>query len=79
MVGKTGAPAWVGDKLTPNKLVKVNLQHAAALQKRLAALRWVRDNEDSRAETKALARAAEALTQLHQEARAFLGKGKGGD
>jgi hypothetical protein len=65
-----------GDRLAPRKLVRVNVQHATALQKRLSQLRWEKDTEDSRAETKALVRAAEALARLHQEATAFLSKGK---
>jgi hypothetical protein len=65
-----------GDWLTPQKLLQVNVEHAAALKNRLEALRGARDSEDNRAEAKALIEVAATLRQLHNDASAFVSKSK---
>ncbi|MCI0464676.1 MAG: hypothetical protein L0Z62_47740 [Gemmataceae bacterium] len=64
-----------GDRLTPERLLRANVVHAAKLKKELEVL-GRRDGEDVRARTKTLLAAAEQLRILHNEVRAFLDRGK---
>ncbi|MCI0638070.1 MAG: hypothetical protein L0Y72_28030 [Gemmataceae bacterium] len=55
------------DRLTPLKIVQANVSHAAALKRRLDALRR-QDTEDNRLQAKAIAQVADGLRRLHAEA-----------
>ncbi|MCC6417545.1 MAG: hypothetical protein IT429_04785 [Gemmataceae bacterium] len=64
------------DRLTPQKLLRANIDHAKRLRKELEVLRFAADSEDNRARTKVLVRAAEQLQALHPEVHTFLKKDK---
>lgn len=63
------------DRLTPRKLLVVNLSHAANLKKRLDTLKR-QDTEDNRAEARALVGVAQGLMQFHREVASYLGPPK---
>ena len=60
-----------GDKLTVQKLLRVNIGHMTNLKKELDTLKR-RDSEDNRNRRKALVQLSEALLALHNEAAAFV-------
>ncbi|HZZ77506.1 MAG TPA: hypothetical protein VFE62_03245 [Gemmataceae bacterium] len=62
----------VGDKLTLQKLLRVDVTHTVNLKKQLETLRR-RDSEDNRNRTKALVQVSGALLSLHNDAAAFVG------
>jgi tetratricopeptide (TPR) repeat protein len=61
-----------GDRLTPRKLLMVNVVHAANLKKRVAILLKREDSEDSRVEARTITQVIAALRQLHGEVTAYL-------
>ena len=60
-----------GDALTPRKLLRANVVHAANLKNRLGVLKRL-DTEDNRAEAKTIGQVAEDLRRLHAEVAAFV-------
>ncbi len=62
----------VQDRLTPRKVIRANVVHAANLQKELDALKR-QDNEDNRARAKVIAQVIDGLRRLHSEATALAG------
>jgi hypothetical protein len=64
------------DKLTLQKMLRVNVTHTVNLKKQLDTLRRSRDNEDNRNQTKAVVQISEALLSLHNDAAAFVGTRK---
>jgi hypothetical protein len=64
-----------GDKLTPQKLLRVNATHTANLNKQLDSLKR-RDSEDNRDQAKTLVQLSEGLLRLHNEAATFVGPRK---
>ena len=62
----------VGDKLTPRKLLRVNVAHTLNLKKQLEALKK-KDSEDNRNKAKAVVEISARLLALHNEASAFVG------
>lgn len=64
-----------GDKLTLQKMLRVDVGHTANLKKQLDTLNR-RLTEDNRNQARALAAASEALLRLHNEAAAFVGARK---
>jgi hypothetical protein len=64
------------DKLTPQKLLRViNVTHTANLKKQLDTLKR-RDSEDNRNQAKRVVQISGDLLRLHNEASAFVGRGK---
>jgi hypothetical protein len=59
------------DKLTPQKLLRVNVTHTANLKKQLDILKR-RDSEDNRNQAKTVVQISEGLLRLHNEAAGFL-------
>ena len=64
-----------GDKLTLQKLLRVNVTHTVNLKKQLETLKR-RDSEDNRNQAKIVAQISESLLRLHNDAVTFLGKRK---
>jgi uncharacterized protein YoxC len=64
-----------GDKLTLQKMLRVNVTHTANLKKQLDTLKR-RDNEDNRNQAKTVVQISEALLRLHNEAASFVGARK---
>ena len=64
-----------GDKLTLQKMLRVDVAHTVNLKKQLDALKR-RDNEDNRNQAKTVAAISEALLRLHNEAATFVGARK---
>ncbi len=62
-----------GDKLTPRKLLLVNVVHTVNLKKQLDTLKR-RDTEDNRNQAKIVVQISEGLLRLHDDAAAFVGK-----
>jgi hypothetical protein len=65
-----------GDKLTLQKLLRVNVTHTVNLKKQLDTLKRSRDNEDNRNQTKTVVQISEALLSLHNDAATFVGARK---
>src|SRR5207244_12731667 len=63
-----------GDYKTPLKLVLVNINHAAALTKRLEVLRKAPDSDDNRTELNALLQLGPELRALEKDAVAWVAK-----
>jgi tetratricopeptide (TPR) repeat protein len=63
------------DKLTPRKLLRVNVAHTANLKKQLDTLKR-HDSEDNRNQAKTLVQITEELLRLHSEATTLVGAGK---
>ena len=61
-----------GDKLTPQKLLRVNAIHTANLKKQLETLTR-RDTEDNRNQAKSIVQISESLLRLHNDAATYLG------
>ena len=59
------------DRLTPQKLLRVNIVHMANLKNQLETLKR-KDSEDNRNRAKTLVQISEALLRLHSETAAFL-------
>ena len=59
------------DRLTPQKLLRVNVIHMANLKQQLETLKR-KDSEDNRNRAKTLVQISEALLRLHSETAAFL-------
>ena len=64
-----------GDRLTLQKMLRVNVTHTANLKKQLDTLKR-RDNEDNRNQAKAVVQISEALLRLHNDAATFVGTRK---
>lgn len=64
-----------GDKLTLQKMLRVNVMHTVNLKKQLDTLKR-RDTEDNRNQTKAIVQISEALLSMHNDAVAFVGARK---
>jgi hypothetical protein len=65
----------VNDTLYPQKLLRVNIIHAAKIGERIEVLRKV-DSEDNRTELKGLITAGQELKTLHEEVNSYLAKAK---
>ncbi len=64
------------DRLTLQKMLRVNVSHTVNLKKQLDTLKRSRDNEDNRNQTKTVAQISAAVLSLHSEVAAFVGARK---